>query len=120
MVSPDDKWLITGQRVVAGIYQCAALRSIEDGNTEDVRGLKPKETVLGWTSDNQVYVSSAANGSLTSLHIDKLNPHTGARTAWRNLAMPPIGGVLPDPPIITPAVPRMATTIVCAFQTFTQ
>jgi eukaryotic-like serine/threonine-protein kinase len=102
VVSPDDKWLITGQRVVAGVYQDATLRSIEGGNMEDVRGLKPKETVLGWTSDNQVYVASAANGSLTTLHIDKLNPLTGARTAWRDVAMPPIGGVLPDPPIITP------------------
>ena len=38
----------------------------------------------------------------TALHIEKLNPHTGTRTPWRDLEMPPIGGVLPEPPIITP------------------
>lgn len=101
-VSPDDKWLITGHWVVSGVYRDVTLRSIESESTEEVRGLKPKEVVLGWTSDNQVYVASLVNGNLTASHIDKLNPHTGARTAWRDLAMPPIGGVLPDPPIITP------------------
>lgn len=64
--------------------------------------MQPKEQILGWTSDGQLYVASAANDSRTSLHVDKLNLHTGARTAWQNLAMPPIGGVFPDPPLITP------------------
>jgi hypothetical protein len=34
--------------------------------------------------------------------VEKLDPHTGARTPWRDLATAPIGGILPDPPIITP------------------
>ncbi|MGA8492239.1 MAG: protein kinase [Terriglobales bacterium] len=101
VVSPDDQWLITGKRIMAGVFRNATLSPIGSGDTEDVRGLKPNEIVLGWTNDNQLYVATVANG-LTSLHIDKLNPHTGARTAWRDLAMPPIGGIIPDPPIITP------------------
>ena len=101
-VSPDDKWLIVGKRIGLGGNRDAALVSLDGGNMEDIHGLKADETVLGWTSDNQLYTASAANGSLASLHLEKLNPRTGARTAWRDLAMPPIGGVLPDPPIITP------------------
>jgi len=98
-VSPDDQWLLTG---LAFSGQNPALLSIENGHSESVRGLKPGEIVRGWTADNQLYVESPMSGGLNWLHIDKLNPHTGTRTAWRDLAMPPIGGVLPDPPIITP------------------
>lgn len=100
-VSPDDQWVITGSRIISGVFRDATLRSIENGNSEAVRGLKPDEVVLGWTSDSQLYVASLV-GANTALHIDKLNPHTGARMQWRDLAMPPIGGVFPDPPIITP------------------
>jgi eukaryotic-like serine/threonine-protein kinase len=101
-LSPDEKWLIVGKRVGPNGNRDAALFSIDSGNTEDIHGLRADETVLGWTSDSQLYAASTANGSLVSLHIDRLNPRTGARTPWRELPMPPIGGVLPDPPIITP------------------
>jgi eukaryotic-like serine/threonine-protein kinase len=101
VASPDDQWLVTGTRTTAGVFREAALQHIEGGNTEAIVGLKPNDFVLGWTSDNQLYVESVVNDN-TPLHIDKLNPHTGARTAWRDLPMPPIGGVVPDPPIITP------------------
>ena len=75
--------------------------SIDDGKTVEIKGLKPAELTLGWTSDGQLYVASAdATGA--GVKVEKLNPHTGARTPWRTLATAPIGGVVPDPPIITP------------------
>jgi len=97
-VSPDDQWLFT----TVFATQEAALLSLTDGHSESVRGLKSNDIVRGWTADNQLYVESPMSTGLNLIHIDKLNPRTGTRTAWRDLAMPPIGGVLPDPPIITP------------------
>lgn len=101
LVSPDGKWLLSGQRVRGAAFRGAVLVSIENGNAEAIRGLKPNEHALGWTSDGQLYVAFIDDSSLT-VHVDKLNPHTGVRSAWSALAMPAIGGVIPDPPIITP------------------
>jgi dipeptidyl aminopeptidase/acylaminoacyl peptidase len=118
LVSPDDKWLLVGHRRAAIGVIDATMVSLRGGSEQKIQGLNPRETILGWTSDGQLYVGSAPGtphprtngtaeivglpGARSAVHIAKLNPHTGARTAWRDLAMPPIGGVLPDPPIITP------------------
>jgi hypothetical protein len=102
LASPDGKYLLAGQRVVNDAMRLAAVVSMETGAIEPVRGMDPKEVALGWSSDDQVYVETLIVNNRTAVHIDKLNPHTGARAAWRDLAMPPIGGVFPDPPIITP------------------
>ncbi len=102
LVSPDDKWLVVGRRQMNKAVLEGVLVSIENGSMEKIAGLNPDDEVLGWTSDGQLYVGSAPNASRTSLRIDKLNPHSGARSSWQELAMPPIGGVLPDLPIITP------------------
>lgn len=101
LVSPDNKWLLAGRRIRGIAFREGVLVSIENGNIEPIRGLKPDEHTLGWTSDGQLYVASTNQNAVT-IHVDKLNPHTGARTPWSDLAMPPIGGVVPDPPIITP------------------
>jgi eukaryotic-like serine/threonine-protein kinase len=102
LVSPDDKYLLAGQRVINDALRLAVLVSMENGAIEPVRGINPTELALGWSSDNQVYVQSAPDNNRAAVHIDKLNPHTGTRTPWRDLSMPPFGGVFPDPPIITP------------------
>jgi eukaryotic-like serine/threonine-protein kinase len=102
LVSPDDKYLLAGQRVVNDAIRLAVVVSMDTGNAEPVRGIAPTELALGWSSDNQLYVQSAPDNNRAAVHIDKLNPHTGARTPWRDLSMPPFGGVFPDPPIITP------------------
>jgi hypothetical protein len=77
------------------------LLSIDEEKTIDIAGLQAKDFPLGWTSDGQLYVATR-NNQRTALRVEKLNPHTGARTFWRDLATAPIGGILPDPPIITP------------------
>jgi len=102
LVSTDDKWLIAGRRTGAVTVREAVLVSMDNGNVEPIRGLGPREEVLGWTSDGQLYVASETEDNSAAIHIDKLNPHTGARAAWRDLTMPPIGGVFHDPPLITP------------------
>jgi len=102
-VSPDDRWVFVNVRDAAGSGKVnPALLSINDGKTAEIKGLKPGEMALGWTADGQLYVASAANNNPAAAHVDKLNPHTGARSPWRDLATAPIGGVIPDPPIITP------------------
>lgn len=95
-VSPDDKWMVAGP-----LNETDSLVSIEGGTRQKLVGLRPKELVIGWSSDGQLYVLSG-NQAQMEAHIDKLNAHTGARTPWRNLTMPPITGMVPDAPFITP------------------
>ncbi len=100
-VSRDDKWVVVEIRAAATGTFSEAILSMDDGKIAEIKGLKPNETSLGWTSEGQLYVALAdANGA--GVKVDKLNPHTGARTTWRTLSTAPIGGVVPDPPIITP------------------
>jgi hypothetical protein len=99
-VSLDDKWVLVFVRDAAGGGH-QALLSMDGGNTAEISGLKPGEFALGWTSDGQLYVASEdATGA--GVKVEKLNPHSGVRTPWRILATAPIGGVVPDPPFITP------------------
>jgi dipeptidyl aminopeptidase/acylaminoacyl peptidase len=99
-VSSDDKWVLVFVRDTTGKGHPAVL-SFEGGNPVEITGLKPSDNPLGWTSDGQLYVASADTTG-AGVKVEKLNPHTGARTPWRVLATAPIGGVIPDPPIITP------------------
>jgi Tol biopolymer transport system component len=100
-VSFDDQWALVGIRDVSSGNVHLALLSINDGKTVEISGLKPGEMALGWTTDGQLYVASADTTG-AGVQVVKLDPHTGARTPWRVLATAPIGGVIPDPPIITP------------------
>jgi hypothetical protein len=96
---PAKRWVLTGDRNVTA-YLSAGLLSITDGRVETIRGLKPEEPVLGWDKDDELYVESKSS-TPTMLHIEKLNPFTGARVPWRDLPLPAIGGIIPAPPIIT-------------------
>jgi WD40 repeat protein len=100
-ISPDGKWLLAGTRVSVNTLLDGNLVSVETGAIEPVKGMRPNEAIIGWTSTNELYVRSIPDATRLAIHVDKLNPHTGARTVWRDLALPPIGGVRPDAPIIT-------------------
>ena len=100
-ISRDDKWVLVGVRDADTGNGRTALLSIDNATTVEINGLKPDEMALGWTTDGQLYVASA-DASGAGVKVEMLNPHTGARTPWRVLATAPIGGVVPDPPIITP------------------
>jgi len=100
-VSPDDKWALVSVRDAATGGGNQALLFMDGGNTVEISGLKPGEFPLGWTSEGQLYVATA-DAAGAGVKVEKLNPHTGARSPWRVLATAPIGGVVPDQPIITP------------------
>jgi Tol biopolymer transport system component len=87
LVSPDDRWMIVGRKAtVTGIEQ-AQLLSIAEGKTVEIRGLKPDDRLLGWTSDSQLYVASGADKDRTGVHIEKLNPRPAP--ARRGATSPP-------------------------------
>ncbi len=102
MVSPDDKWLVAGRRTGYRRQVQTMLVPIAGGDPKSIVGLKEDDNVMGWTTDGQLYVEAAEDEKGMVLHIEKLNPLTGARRPWRELPKPSIGGVLPEPPIISP------------------
>lgn len=102
LVSPDDKWLLTGLRTSYTRLRNPALAPVAGGSPQKALGIQPEEGVLGWTSDNQLYVESSGDEQGMTFHIVKVNPLTGVRTAWRDLPKPAIGGVFADPPLISP------------------
>jgi hypothetical protein len=100
-VSPDDKWLlVNGGRQAAVALRTPNLVPIAGGEPKQIPGLHPEDVILGWSSDNQLYVGTV-DFKRASFHVDKLNPTTGARRSWREIFGPPISGVVPDPPIFT-------------------
>jgi hypothetical protein len=102
LVSPDDKWLLTGLRISYTRLRNPVLVPVAGGSPQKAAGIQPDESVLGWTSDGQLYVEPVADDKRMTLHLVKVNPLTGARTAWRDLPKPAIGGIYPDPPLISP------------------
>jgi eukaryotic-like serine/threonine-protein kinase len=102
ILSPDDKWLLVNgaRRAAAGLVQ-ASLISIPDDQSKAIAGLQAQEIILGWTSNDELFVGTA-NQRRAFFHIDRLNPFTGARTVWGDLYAIPISGVFPDVPIFTP------------------
>ena len=102
LVSPDDKWLLTGLRTSYTRLRNPVLVPVAGGSPQKAVGLQPDESVLGWTSDNQLYVEPNADEKGMTFHISKVNPLTGVRTAWRDLPKPAVGGIFPDPPLISP------------------
>ena len=102
LVSPDDKWLLAGSgpgypRVIHPV-----LVPIAGGSPVNIAGLQPNDSVLGWSSDGQLYVQTDPDDTRSDMHVQKLNPHTGARAPWRELAKPTVGGVYPQRPFLTP------------------
>jgi Tol biopolymer transport system component len=99
LASPDGKWLLAG---TIESNTGTVLTPIGGGPTVSISGLKPGESPLGWTSDNRLYVASAPKPGGIAIHVDKLDPRTGARAAWRDLSLPPVGGLETENLIITP------------------
>jgi eukaryotic-like serine/threonine-protein kinase len=98
MVSPDDKWLIATR----DLNTLNLFAPVSGGKPQKIAGLKSNEQVLGWTADGEIFVGLPPVDWAPDYRVDKLNPHTGARKTWRDLQVPAIGGIFPDPPIITP------------------
>jgi serine/threonine protein kinase/dipeptidyl aminopeptidase/acylaminoacyl peptidase len=101
MISPDEKWLLAGTGFIYPRVVDPVLVPIAGGPAVKVAGIKPDDNVMGWSSDGALYVTPFTHVSRGLLPVEKLNPHTGARTAWRDLAQPIVSGVQPDRPILT-------------------
>jgi len=101
MISPDEKWLLAGTGFIFPRVVDPVLVPIAGGPAVKVAGIKPDDNVIGWSSDGALYVTLFTHVSRGVLPVEKLNPHTGARTAWRDLAQPIVSGVRADRPILT-------------------
>ena len=99
LVSPDGKWVLAGK---ISDSAPSLLLPIDGGAPIPIAGLKPDDNPVGWTSDNRLYVGPFPKAGDVSVHFDKLDPRTGARTPWRDIPYLPITGVASVPPLVTP------------------
>jgi eukaryotic-like serine/threonine-protein kinase len=93
LLSADERWI--GANGPSG----PVLLPAEGGTPTPVRGLQPGETPRRWTGDGRVFVATVGP---TNVRIDRLNPWTGERTAFRQMPVPAITGMRISPPFITP------------------
>jgi serine/threonine protein kinase len=100
-ISPDEQWLLAGTGFIYPKVVDPVLVPIAGGPTVKVAGIKPDDSVIGWSSDGELYVAPFTHVTRGVLPVEKLNPHTGARTAWRELAQPIVSGVKSDRPMLT-------------------
>ncbi len=98
-VSPDGKWLLAGP---LSDNSASLLIPVNGGPSVPVAGLKPDDIPVGWAADGHIYIEAAEKPGSSDFDIVKLDPHTGARTPWRNIPMPPIGGFEAENFLITP------------------
>jgi eukaryotic-like serine/threonine-protein kinase len=101
MVSPDEKWLLAGSGFIYPKVIDPVLVPIAGGPPVKVAGITPDDSVLGWSNDGELYVAPFTRVARGVLPVEKLNPHTGARRAWRDLTQPVVSGIKPDRPILT-------------------
>jgi Tol biopolymer transport system component len=102
VVSPNGQWVAVNVHDPNSNAFHPAMLSIADKKPVDMKGFTDKDARLGWTSDNQVYVTDKTDTS-SSMPIEKLNPLTGVRTPWRTPSGAPFGGVVIDTFVVTPS-----------------
>jgi WD40 repeat protein len=102
MVSPDDTMLLGASDAEYPRLDDPILAPIAGGSTRKIAGLAAGDNVLGWSSDGQLYVEVTGRETSVAVTVEKLNPYTGARKPWRDLAKPTIGGVSPLQPRLAP------------------
>ncbi len=98
-VSPNGKWMLAGS---SDNYVANLLMPMDGGAPVPIHGLHPDQNALGWTSDNLLYVMNNPAPGAMSAHVEVLNPATGAQTKWKDIPLPPIGGLQTENLIITP------------------
>jgi serine/threonine protein kinase/Tol biopolymer transport system component len=101
VVSPNGQWVAVNVHDPSSNANHPAMLSIADNKSVDMKGFTNNDGALGWTSDNQVYVAGKADPG-SSVNVEKLNPLTGTRTAWRTISAAPFGGVVIDTFVVTP------------------
>jgi eukaryotic-like serine/threonine-protein kinase len=101
MLSPDEKWLLAGSGFTYPRVIDPVLVPIAGGAAVKIAGIKADDSVLGWSSDGELYVAPFTREARGVLPVEKLDPHTGTRRAWRDLGQPVVSGIKPDRPILT-------------------
>ena len=91
-VSPDGKWLLA---MPLSENRATILVPMSGGTPVPIAGLKPDEFVPEWASDGRVYVGARPKRGMAVMHLQKLDPRTGARTPARDIPLPNITGVIP-------------------------
>jgi len=101
-VSPDGKWLLATSSADP-TYRLRLLVPMSGGAPIPIAGLKPDDIPLGWTSDNRIYVGQTRKPGAATIQVEKLDPRTGARSAWRDIPETPFAGFHSvQNPVITP------------------
>lgn len=100
-ISPDGKWVLSGHASDLA-QRDTLLVPIDGGAPVPIAGLQPNDYDSGWTSDGRIYVRPQIKPGDTSIHVEILDPHTGKRTAWRDIPLIAVGGINAFNPIITP------------------
>ena len=90
-VSPDGKWMLAAP-VSSSVQWATLLVPMDGGKPVPIPGLKPDDRPVGWTSDNRLYVLQFPRPGASTVAVEKLDPRTGARTAWRDIPVPPFAG----------------------------
>jgi serine/threonine protein kinase/Tol biopolymer transport system component len=101
VVSPNGQWVAVNVHDHSSNAFHPAMLSIADKKPVDMKGFAGNDGVLGWTSDNQVYVAGKPDPG-SSVDVQKLNPLTGTRSPWRTISAAPFGGVVIDTFVVTP------------------
>jgi len=107
LLSPDDKWLITGKGDVNSVT-LDTMVALEGGKSQPVAGLRPGELLMGWTAHGQLYAGLPPSTADPVAHIDVLDPFTGARHHWQDVVIPIIAGTEVSLILITPDGSRYA------------
>jgi eukaryotic-like serine/threonine-protein kinase len=100
LVSPDEKWLLAGLGLGYPRVNDPVLVPVAGGSPVKIAGLRPDDSVIGWSSDGELYVTPFTREPRGAIPVEKLNPHSGQRRAWRDLGQPTISGINTDRPII--------------------
>jgi Tol biopolymer transport system component len=87
VISPDGRFVAGSTGTETRIYP------IDDGEPRPIPGLLPGELPLRWASDGSLYVRPPLGTVALPQKIDRLDPATGRRQPWRELAPADPAGV---------------------------
>lgn len=100
-VSPDGKWLLALKGSIDDLH-FDLLVPLDGGPIRPIPGLKPGDFLIGWAADGQAYDFDPGSPESSILHFDKLNPHTGVRVPWRDIAISRFAGTQTSDLFFTP------------------
>lgn len=92
LVSPDGKWLLAVKGSPDNPHY-DLLVPLGGGPIQPIPRLSPSDFLIGWASDGQAYDFVPGPPESSIAHFDKVNPRTGARAPWRDIAISHLAGL---------------------------